>query len=173
MGPNAGAARHAVRISPCKADNLGCASGRTSCRKHPKRQRARRSAGSPRTRHVPDHPWSSGRRTGTPTYKVLEALCGCACTSAWTVAALPRCRARTSHASPPRRRACCVITFLEQISIPEQISRFSLQFEVSGAWLGDFSKFCVSDNKVKCEFINTIPDSSFTLRALACVERAR
>jgi hypothetical protein len=46
-----------------------------------------------------------------------------------------------------------VITFLEQISIPEQISRFSLQFEVSGGWLGDFSKFCVSDNKVKCEFI--------------------
>ena len=71
------------------------------------------------------------------------------------------------------RAACCVITFLEQISIPEQISRFSLQFEVSGGWLGDFSKFCVSDNKVKCEFINTIPDSSFTLRALACVERAR
>ena len=75
--------------------------------------------------------------------------------------------------TPPRRRACCVITFLEQISIPEQISRFSLQFEVSGGWLGDFSKFCVSDNKVKCEFINTIPDSSFALRALACVEWAR
>ena len=55
--------------------------------------------------------WSSGRRSGTPTYEVLEALCGCACTS--TVAALARCRARTPHASPPRRRACCVSTFLD------------------------------------------------------------
>ena len=38
-----------------KVDNLGCASGRTTFRKHPARHRARRSAGSPRTRHVRDH----------------------------------------------------------------------------------------------------------------------
>ena len=106
-------------------------------------------------------------------YEVLEALCGCACTSTWTVAALARCHARTPHASPPRRRACCDhisrFIFLSRF----HISRFSLQFEVYlvGGWV--ISQFCVLDHKEKWEFINTIPDSSFTLRALACVERAR
>jgi len=54
-----------------------------------------------------------------------------------------------------------------------QISRFSLQFEASlvGSWV--ISQFCVSGYKLKWEFIIKIPDSSFTLRALACVERAR
>ena len=44
-----------LHSSPCKVDNLGCASGRTTFRKHPARHRARRSAGSPRTRHARDH----------------------------------------------------------------------------------------------------------------------
>ena len=52
------------------------------------------------------------------------------------------------------------------------ISRFSLQFEyLVGGWV--ISQFCVLDHNEKWESINTIPDSSFTLQALACVERAR
>ena len=82
--------------------------------------------------------------------------------------------------SRPCEDAACVASsaagvLREHISrfiIPSRflISRCSLRYLV-GSWV--ISQFCVSDYKVKWEFIITIPDSSFTLRALACVERAR
>ena len=54
--------------------NLGCASGRTTCRDQPTRHRTRRSAGSPRTRpHSRACTSSSGRRTAARAYEVFEA----------------------------------------------------------------------------------------------------
>ena len=87
-----------------------------------------------------------------------------------------------SASSMPCEDAACVASSAAgvlrshfSIHIPEQISHFSflrcsLRYLVGG-WV--ISQFCVLDHKEKWEFINTIPDSSFTLRALACVERAR
>ena len=87
-----------------------------------------------------------------------------------------------SASSMPCEDAACVASSAAgvlrshfSIHIPEQISHFSflrcsLRYLVGG-WV--ISQFCVLDHKEKWESINTIPDSSFTLRALACVERAR
>ena len=85
--------------------------------------------------------------------------------------------------SMPCDAAACVASSAAGV-LREHISRFIIPgrflvsrslhavFEVCvGSWL--ISQFCVSDYKVKWEFIITIPDSSFTLRVLACVERAR
>ena len=126
MGPNAGAARHAVRSSPrvrwtTWAARLGVRAS-ASIRTVIGRAAALARRGRATFATI------LGAQAGGPARPRTRCsrLCvgASACTSAWTVGALPRCRARTSHASPPRRRACCVITFLEQISIPEQISRF-------------------------------------------------
>ena len=154
-----------LHSSPCKVDNLGCASGRTTFRKHPARHRARRSAGSPRTRHVRDH--------------LLELRPEERHAHVRGARGFVRVRLyfdSRSAGSMPCEDAACVASsaagvLREHISrfiIPSRflISRCSLRYLVS-SWL--ISQFCVSDYKVKWEFIITIPDSSFTLRALACV----
>ena len=159
-----------LHSSPCKVDNLGCASGRTTFRKHPARHRARRSAGSPRTRHVRDH--------------LLELRPEERHAHVRGARGFVRVRLyfdldSRSAGSMPCEDAACVASSASGV-LREHISRFIIpgRFLVSRSVLrycicGLISQFCVSDYKVEWEFIITIPDSSFTLRALACVARAR
>ena len=158
-----------LHSSPCKVDNLGCASGRTTFRKHPARHRAHRSAGSPRTRHARDH--------------LLELRPEERHAHVRGARGFVRVRLyfdSRSAGSMPCEDAACVASSAEGV-LREHISRFiipsrffisccSLRYLV-GSWV--ISQFCVLDHNEKWESINTIPDSSFTLQALACVEQAR
>ena len=134
VGPTAGAVRQ-PRSSPRKAgvQNLGCAPVRTTFRGELARHRARRSAGSPRTR---PRSRASTRNSGRHAYEVFEASCGCHLyfdLDGRSAGSMP-CGILPT-APPRRRRACCASTFLD--------SQSQFSFLVS-QWRRHFGCFLIS-----------------------------
>ena len=113
--------------------NLGCAPVRTTFRGELARHRARRSAGSPRTR---PRSRASTRNSGRHAYEVFEASCGCHLyfdLDGRSAGSMP-CGILPT-APPRRRRACCASTFLD--------SQSQFSFLVS-QWPGSVGCFLIS-----------------------------
>ena len=108
--------------------------------------------------HIREH--LHGTQAGTPARRLPA---GATCTSTWMVATLAQCRVK--HCLPRRRGRAVRGHF----SILNPNSRFSFHRGLA-VWV--IPHFLCADYQSKREFIITIPDSYFSLRAPASVQWA-
>ena len=139
--------------------NLGCTSGRTTFREQPARHPARRKALARHGRdHIREH--LHGTQAGTPTRRLPAGV-----PPALRPGRSQRWLNAVPAASQRRRQACYASTFLDSKS------QFSFLVSQRPGSEGDSSFLC-ADYRMKREFIITIPDSYFSIRAPAFVQWA-